>query len=367
MTTYFAGRKGVFKMNFIGALVQHKAFGEGTVTAFDEKYIKVHFTLVGDKKFVYPNAFNGFIVAEDGTIAAEIKKDIKKKEGQETIRKAEEKIKWAELAQKQKKISLRNRPAHAKKHRVCKRSNIAFKCNYCDGGQSLEQIGFNGVCSDKTIHNNICVEKRTWCSSDECACKEYLNDNISRKELDLQCMNGGFVCYESQMLRDWKALAGVVQRGARKNEPMKLHEVQKNSLCVLTTSCPQSSETERFIFAVFLVDESYEGDNQKEGYVTTKSKYKIKLSLEESKQMLFWDYHTNQKKTEVAAWRSGLHRYFDDNEAIQILTDIVALKKGTKDENLAMEFMDHFIKVNGVDLELVPEKNGALMQAKICQ
>lgn len=352
-------------MNFKGALVQHKAFGEGTVTAFDEKYINIHFTLVGDKKFVYPNAFQGFIVAEDGTIAAEIKKDIKLKEGREAIQKAEEKMKWTELAKKTKKTSLGNRPGHVKKHRTSKRPNIAFKCNYCDGGQSSEQIGFYGVCSDTTIHNNSCVEKRTGCSSDDCACKEYLSDTISREELDLQYMNGEFVCYESQLLREWKALAGIVQKGVRKNEPMKLHEVQKNSLCVLTTGYPKASETERLIFAVFLVDEAYEGDDQKEGYVATKSKYKLKLSLEESKQMLFWNYHRNPKNTEVAVWRSELPRYFDDNEAIQILTDIVALKKGTKDENLAIEFMDYFIKVNGVDLDLIPPKNGVLMQVTV--
>ena len=49
-----------------------------------------------------------------------------------------------------------------------------------------------------------------------------------------------------------------------------------------------------FIFGVFLVDEAYEGDNREEGYVTTTSKYKISLSLDEAKQMLFWNYYHNE-------------------------------------------------------------------------
>jgi hypothetical protein len=162
------------------------------------------------------------------------------------------------------------------------------------------------------------------------------------------------------MLRDWKAMAGVVQNGENKGKPMKLNQVQANSLCVLTTRDPQSKEEERYIFAIFLVDETYEGDGHEEGYVSTKSQYKIKLSPTEAHSLLFWNYHTNDNKPETTAWNSGLHRYFEDEQAAQILREIANIKAGTPDEHLAAEFYEHFCKINGVDIAAIGEPQGAL-------
>ena len=75
--------------------------------------------------------------------------------------------------------------------------------------------------------------------------------------------------------------------------------MQRNSLCVLTTRNPGSCESDRYIFGVFLVDETYEGDGKDEGYVTTNSKYKIKLSPKEAESMLFWNYHSNSNNPKV--------------------------------------------------------------------
>ncbi|NBL00780.1 MAG: hypothetical protein EOM50_22835 [Erysipelotrichia bacterium] len=187
---------------------------------------------------------------------------------------------------------------------------------------------------------------------------------MTRSQLDDICNNGGFVCYESQMLREWKALAGVVQTGAKKGQPMKLNQVQNNSLCVLTTRDPNSNENERYIFGVFLVDQTYEGDYLDEGYVTTRSKYRIKFSPREAYKMLFWRYHANSNQPEVPRWSSGLHRYFEDEQAIQILQDIVHLKQGTEEEELANEFLIYFADINNIDISAVSTKNGALQRKK---
>ena len=247
-----------------------------------------------------------------------------------------------------------------KKTKEIPRENIAFKCNFCDGGKSDEQVGYTSACSDDIIYNNIVIENKTWCSSPKCPCFKYNNNEITRKDLDSYCNDGGFVCYESQMLREWKAYAGIVQSGERKGEPMKLNKVQRNSLCVLTTRDPQMVESERYIFAVFLVDETYSGDESDEGYVGTKSKYKIKLSPKECKSMLFWKYHKNGNSPKKTAWNSGLHRYFDDEMAAQILIDIVNIKKGTKDEVLADEFLKYFCEINEIDINKVKNPSGAL-------
>jgi hypothetical protein len=180
--------------------------------------------------------------------------------------------------------------------------------------------------------------------------------------LDDIVADGGFVCYESQMLRDWKAMAGIVQNGDRKGQPMHLSNVQTNSLCILTTRKPNSTEEDRFIFAVFLVDQTYDGDDLDEGYVSTKSKYKLKLTSEQAHQMPFWRYHANKNQPEEVVWSSGLHRYITGEQAGQILRDIVSLKCGTEDAELAREFYETFCAITKINAETLRAPNGALCQ-----
>ena len=341
-------------MDLMNIKVRHKVFGDGIIVGKENSYIRVKFSS-GERRFIYPNAFDRYLIAEDAEVANNIKQAL------DTLRRLEQE-KGKEIIEKEKQIPIAKKKQLKPRIKSYPRANIAFKCNYCDGGRSDEQVGFNGVCSDKMIRNNIELEKRTWCTSDDCQCGDYLVGKITRTELDNIHNDGGYVCYESQMLSNWRALAGIVQRGERAGQPMKLNKVQNNSLCVLTTRLPNSTEQDRFIFGAFLVDETYEGDNREEGYVTTKSKYRIKLSPKEAKRLLFWDYYANENNPGVAVWSSGLHRYFGDQQAIQILGDITHLKKDTKDEELAREFLLYFSKINNIDINYVAEKNGALQR-----
>ncbi len=344
-------------MDLINMKVSHKIFGDGIIIDKVDSYITVKFSN-DERKFGYPNAFDGYLSTEDTEFNDKVKEEI------EAIKRLEEE-KEEEIAKKEKenlKVATRKEEKKERKVKVYPRENIAFKCNYCDGGKSDKEIGFNGVCSDEIIKNNIEIEQRTWCSSKESDCLSYLNGEISRLELDSIHNDGAYVCYESQMLREWKAMAGIVQRGDRAGQPMKLNKVQNNSLCVLTTRLPNTREEDRFIFGVFLVDENYEGDNFEEGYVSTKSKYKIKLSPKEAERMLFWSYHANENQPEVARWSSGLHRYFNDEQAIQILRDLALIKKDTEDKELAEEFLQYFAQINAIDIDSVTEKNGALIR-----
>ncbi|MHB1152409.1 MAG: hypothetical protein ACYCWE_03905 [Eubacteriales bacterium] len=246
------------------------------------------------------------------------------------------------------------------------RPNIAFKCNFCDGGKSDTQVGFNGVCSDEVIIDNIRFKKRYWCSCNESSCRQYLNGDICRRELDEIRLEDQFVCYESQLLHDWRAYAGIVQTGRYKGTPMKLNQVKENSLCVLTTRMPGDySEDYRLIFAAFLIGEFYEGGITEEAYVTAASKYKIILSPEESKKMLFWNYHVNINQPDKASWSSGLHRYLDNNEAAMILRDIASVKRGTCEEALASDFYDYYCKINNIKVEDIGQPNGVLKQFRV--
>lgn len=77
--------------------------------------------------------------------------------------------------------------------------------------------------------------------------------------------------------------------------------------------------------------------------------------------MPFWRYHANEKQPEIAAWSSGLHRYFNDEQAAQILRDIVKIKKGTADEALAREFYEQLqrsiLSLSAIPMALFANKN----------
>ena len=347
-------------MEVKGEKVSHKTWGIGTIVTQTENRVYITFD-IGEKEFQYPTAFKQFLVFCNSEFQKIITEEIEKAE-QIKLEQEKEKAQQEKLAQlaRQSYTEQTSTPTRKKKKTRTSRPNIAFKCNYCDGGKSSESIGFNGICSDKIIRHNILVEKRTWCSAEDCACCDYLYGYITGEELEAKMNDGGFVCYESQMLRDWKALAGIVQIGERMGQPMRLRNVQPNSLCILTTREPNSTEAERIIFAVFLVDNTYDGDNQEEGFVSTQSKYKLTLSQKEAEQMRFWRYHANDNHPEKEAWSSGLHRYLTDSQAVQVLRDIAKLKKNTKDAELASEFLETFCKINAINIEDVGEPSGVL-------
>lgn len=169
-------------------------------------------------------------------------------------------------------------------------------------------------------------------------------------------------CDENEMLSKWQAMTGSDKAAETKSKAMKLKRVQSNSLCVLTMREPHHKEEERFIFGVFLVDETQETDRIEASFVHSKTPYKMALTPDEAHQMKFWKYHSNANKPETPSWSSGIHRYFLDDQAVQILTDIVAIKKGTDDASLAERFLAHFIKVNAVDIETVGAPSGAMVE-----
>jgi hypothetical protein len=336
-------------VDIIGTKVRHKSFGEGTVTKFDGKYLLVKFE---NKKmeFVYPISFKRFLTTKNAKFKERIELD-------QVIAQdlAEEKKKLKEADIIALKAEIKSRSSVYTK-RQTKRDSVVFKCNYCDGGKTPDQVGYAGVCSDETINHNISVINRTWCSDDESLCKKHSDGEITRKELDTKHQEGDFVCHESQMLEKWTAAAGV-NKGTRK----KLKRVQPDSLCILTTRDPlDKGEDERYIFAAFIIDKTFEGDTQREGYVSASSEYKIKLSQKEAHLMPFWNYHSNESQSSRAFWGSGLYRYVSNTQAAQILRDIVKIKKGTSEEELADRIFEHFCKINHIDIHILPKSKGAL-------
>ena len=62
-------------MGIINEKVIHKKYGEGIIISYENRSITVRFQQ-GDKKFIYPDAFDGYLTPIDSLFAEKIKRDL---------------------------------------------------------------------------------------------------------------------------------------------------------------------------------------------------------------------------------------------------------------------------------------------------
>lgn len=231
------------------------------------------------------------------------------------------------------------------------KTNIAFKCNFCNGGRDIDKnyYGFNGVCSQQVIEYNIKKAKNEWCTHPRCACMRYYKGEIGYRRLERIYYQEGSLCYESAMLKNWEASAGWDNKGKRGDRPRRIINADVGSVAMLTLVTPNSYENERRIFALFLIDDYFIGDDEWEGYVSSESKYRLHMTRKETNDMRFWDYYSNENTSECR-WGSGLFRYINDKSAARILKQAKLLKIGTEDEKLAKEMYEKFCKYKEINL-----------------
>jgi hypothetical protein len=237
-------------------------------------------------------------------------------------------------------------------------NNLAFKCNFCNGGCGNNCIGYKGVCSDDQIRYNIEVRRHSWCSNIKSPCRQYLDGAITRAELDAMNVDG-FVCYESRMLTAWTAAAGEdLDEKSGISQGRRIQDAASNSLAVLTTRYPEAEEEDRIIFGVFVTGEAIEGDEDNAGYVVAKAGYAIELTPDEAKQMMFWHYYKNSDGG--IRWSQGLYRYLKDGACARILADIVNVKLNPAEKEHAQKVLEYYCKIKGIDVEDIPIATGAI-------
>lgn len=305
-------------MKLIGQEVLHKAFGKGKIIELAHDKITVEFKN-GVKQLAYPDVFNDFMKVQDPLMEKVVQKDLQSKFDDQKKLDDENNEAWEEHISKKQIVPVKSKKkvSKPKATKPVNRANIAFKCNMTDGERLDFSDGFK------------------WTG-----------------------------CGENELLNMWQAMTGSDKADDNKNKAMKLKRVQSNSLCVLTMREPNHKEEDRFIFGVFLVEDTKELDRIEASFVRSKTTFKMALTPDEAHQMKFWKYHSNANKPETPSWSSGIHRYFLDDQAVQILRDIVAVKKGSDDAPLAERFLAYFIDVNAVDLDHVGEPSGALVENK---
>lgn len=279
-------------MNLVNKQVTHQVFGEGIVVKYDDSYVNVKF-LSGNKKFVYPDAFEKYLSLMDQRAASLVNKEIQKQK------------------EERRRISLK-----------------LIKEKALERERSLEaRKGSN----KRQRHPQ--AQSVFWCRSEE---------------LD-------------EVFTDWNIFVGLIKSGKKAGQPRRLARMNVNSACLITERNPEMLEKDRRIKGVFMVDQTFDGSKSNDEYIQAHPDYRLCLSEEESKEMLFWNYYANERYPHRMTWNSGRQRYLDNIWMGQILRDIVSLRKNSEGEEEARRFFQYFCKMNGINGEDLPKPSGALM------
>lgn len=165
-----------------------------------------------------------------------------------------------------------------------------------------------------------------------------------------------------EVFENWQAFTGEIKSGKNKglpNKPVRLHQ---NSAALLTLREDDQAEDERTIVGIYMVNETFVGKLCDDGIVPAHSAYRIKLTEQESEKMLFWNYYINKNYPHRLTWNTGKYRYFDNIWTAQILKDIIKLRTNPEEIKEAEEFLEHFCKMNLIEINEIPEPSGALKQ-----
>ncbi len=343
----------------LGKKVKHIKFGLGKVIKVKEGIVEVEFSQLEDTKtFSYPKSFEKFISFQDEQLQNQALLDIQsdKEKAAELKENRENELHEKLDVKKTKKPSAKSKKAVEK---AVSKENISLKCTFCDGGSSGTSFGFKAVCSSDNLKNNI-KKRRINCVNS--TCRKYYNEEITYEELLESKKEGNFLCNESMYLSDFRVNAGYYLSGPYKGNPMLFKSVEKNKLAVLTTRLPGTSEDARVIFAVFMIEDFFRGSALKEGHMDASDKFRLELSPKEAEEIKYWKYYKSKRSLDRLQFGSGLHRYLTDEQVVQILQDIVEVKKGSKDEQISIEFLQHYVDVNNVDMEAISPASGPLAQ-----
>ena len=349
-------------MEFIGEIVEHKAFGSGKIIEFKDTFIVVKFESGSQKDFLYPDVFDSYLKLKNHKLSKQVDEKLVIYREKEAARKLIEEERRKEAF----RLDMMRAEMENSKNNVSKKvdSNIAFKCSYCDGGSTDNTLGYKAVCSDVNINYNINVAKNKVCSAPECNCYQYLQGNISRDELDSRNNNEKNSCYESQLLNKYRAYPDMSFNGKSGEKVKNLKNLNRGSLVLLTTVMPNEKEKDRLIFGVYFLQEEYDMDYKTKGYLGADDKYNMVLSPEESKKLKFWDYYFNPKNPEKIANTSTLYRYLDDVQSAQVLQSICEIKKGTAEEVMSTDILERYCNIKNININAIPAQKGALQVLK---
>lgn len=219
--------------------------------------------------------------------------------------------------------------------------SVALKCTYNDGHENVNDegvfVGFGGTCSNENIKRNV-LNARVWCSNKECPCRQFHESGMQGEKPVNPCM-------ESELFRKWQFGAGWWHHGEKAETPKHMRQVGAGKFAILTTRFPDTLESERRIIGLFQIEEVlYQDSIHHDTTLTAKKVGRVRLCLEETRELYFWAYHRNRRSERtIPDWRTGLVRYLDDTQGHRILADVATViqdpaKKAEIQELIAQVF-----------------------------
>lgn len=258
-----------------GRELLHIKYGKGVVEAADNAHIWIKFSDV-----LRQFALNGVFaktISGDAELIEYIRQVVQNSENaeKERIRQISKKLVHMD------KATAKNDGNHF---------NLLVNAVYCDGGKNERQIGFQGVCSDENLEKNVNANDNRWCANKNCHCGIYAENKsrATRQELERLMEDGGYVCPESRLLRDW-----VVNSGVYNNRTPVHIDTAEGKICILTTLGNGCEEKDRYIFAVFVVESISKDINEVE-QIWADSRYRYAFPENIAKQLKIWDFVDEQ-------------------------------------------------------------------------
>jgi hypothetical protein len=195
--------------------------------------------------------------------------------------------------------------------------SIAVKCIYNDADEGA-LVGFKGVCSLDLMQQYVKC-KEIHCGREQCACHTwYFRDRM-------QGERPAFPCMESRLFRDW-VVAVDQGRASGDGNSQDLIGAGSGDFAVLTTTRLGALESERTIIGLFRIGQITNRGG--EVRVVAAPTGRIRLPLEEARQLYFWAYcDTESHRPE---WHHGLFRPLDLGQVHRILADVAQTARDAK-------------------------------------
>ncbi|MCP4603320.1 MAG: hypothetical protein GY847_22855 [Proteobacteria bacterium] len=205
---------------------------------------------------------------------------------------------------------------------------VAVKCTYNNGNEG-GLVGFHGTCSEDIIKLNIA--NHVWCRQPGCECKKYFDQDFKGK-IPVE------PCLESILFKEWWFGAGTYHSGKKKGQP-KSANLEAGGVALLTTRFPGDREEDRKIIGLYKIAKVSRLKGKETKFYADKN-LRIRLPLNEAKQLYFWDYYSiNSNKP---SWCTGLLRYFKAGQIKNVLLDLNDTVRSVTDKGIIVNLLNDF-------------------------
>src|SRR5699024_7781550 len=240
-------------MNLINEEITHKIFGEGKIVKLDEYIITIDFE--NDvKDFVYPDVFREFVTLKNADVAKSLNEILVQREEEKAAhdRKIEAK-KMEQIAENKRREKMRN-------HKIHESSQIVF---------SLDEEEEQNVFTDWTIFtgrvqsgkNEGKQNRVTHLSTNSAAVMTVRRDDEDK----------------TNVVTDWTNFTRRVQSSKNEGKPNRVTRLSPNSAAVMTVRRDDEDETNRKILGLYMVEESFFGNQIDDGMISAHPEFRIEL------------------------------------------------------------------------------------------